>query len=134
MGKKEESPSIHPLWLASSIFDFCYFCCPECDEKSKDKQEFVNHASAYHKGAVETLQQISDGSLDDVYLSGVPLTTIYPINVKEEPIDDYDYMPDTNDFDHNGTNDEKDSNNISSVKSESKDPDWDNEGKLKSKK
>ena len=37
-------------WSASSIFDFCYFCCPECDEKSKDKQEFVNHASAYHKG------------------------------------------------------------------------------------
>ena len=83
--------------------------------------------------AVETLQQISDGSLDDVYLSGVPLTTIYPINVKEEPIDDYDYMPDTNDFDHNGTNDEKDSNNIPIVKSESKDPDWDHEGKLKSK-
>ena len=83
--------------------------------------------------AVETLQQISDGSLDDVYLSGVPLTTIYPINVKEEPIDNYDYTHDTNDFDHNGTNDEKDSNNISLVKSESKDPDWDNEGKLKSK-
>ena len=48
--KTEENPSIHPLWLATSIFDFCYFCCPECDEKSKDKQEFVNHASAYHKG------------------------------------------------------------------------------------
>ena len=37
-------------WSASSIFDFCYFCCPECDEKSKDKQEFVNHASTFHTG------------------------------------------------------------------------------------
>ena len=35
-------------WNASSIFDFCYFCCPECDDKSKNKQDFVNHALAYH--------------------------------------------------------------------------------------
>ena len=77
---------------------------------------------------METLQQISDGSLDDVYLSGVPLTTIYPTNVKEEPADDYDYMPIINDFD----NDE----NISlksgkKLKLESEDPDWNYEGELK---
>ena len=53
-------------WIASSIFDFQYFCCPECDDKSKDKQEFVNHASIYHRGALEILQQISDGSLDNI--------------------------------------------------------------------
>ena len=40
--------NINP-WIASSIFEFYYFCCPECDEKSKDKQDFVNHA-AYHVG------------------------------------------------------------------------------------
>ena len=32
-------------WLVSSIFDFQYFCCPECDERSQDKQDFVNHVS-----------------------------------------------------------------------------------------
>ena len=32
--------NINP-WIASSIFEFYYFCCPECDEKSKDKQDFV---------------------------------------------------------------------------------------------
>ena len=37
-------------WKVSSIYDFYYFCCPECDEKSQDKQEFINHASAYHSG------------------------------------------------------------------------------------
>ena len=36
-------------WTCSSIFEFYYFNCPECDEKSKDKQDFVNHA-AYHIG------------------------------------------------------------------------------------
>ena len=35
-------------WNASSLFDFCYFCCPECHDKSKSKQDFVNHASTYH--------------------------------------------------------------------------------------
>ena len=36
-------------WMASSIFEFQFFCCPECDEKSQDKQDFVNHAT-YHTG------------------------------------------------------------------------------------
>ena len=37
-------------WVSYSIFDFCYFCCPECDEKSKTKQDFVYHASTFHNG------------------------------------------------------------------------------------
>ena len=36
-------------WMASSIFEFQFFCCPECDEKAQDKQDFVNHAT-YHTG------------------------------------------------------------------------------------
>ena len=35
-------------WKASSIFEFQYFCCPECDCKSHTKQAFVDHASTYH--------------------------------------------------------------------------------------
>ena len=35
-------------WKASSIFEFHYFCCPECDCKSDTKQAFVDHASTYH--------------------------------------------------------------------------------------
>jgi hypothetical protein len=41
--KKDWNP-----WEASSIFDFSYFCCPECDAKSQSKQDFVDHASNYH--------------------------------------------------------------------------------------
>ena len=37
-------------WIAHSIFDFHYFCCPECDDKSQNKQDFVNHVSIYHSG------------------------------------------------------------------------------------
>ena len=35
-------------WDVSSIFDFNYFCCPECDCKEQNKQEFINHATTYH--------------------------------------------------------------------------------------
>ena len=35
-------------WKVSSIYDFYYFCCPECDSKSQNKQDFVNHASTIH--------------------------------------------------------------------------------------
>ena len=49
MGKKVKDEYTNP-WLGSSIFDFNYFCCPECDEKSRTKQDFVFHASTYHAG------------------------------------------------------------------------------------
>ena len=41
-------------WDVSSIFEFNYFCCPECDFKirsdfnTETKQQFVNHASSNH--------------------------------------------------------------------------------------
>merc|ERR1739838_1040721 len=101
MGKKVKDENSNP-WSASSIYDFYYFCCPECDDKSKSKQDFVNHA-LYHIGAVETLQKISDGSLNDVYLSGFP-TPICELDIKEEKeeIND-DSEPITNDFDYQAT-------------------------------
>ena len=37
-------------WDVSSIFEFNYFYCPECDWKEQSKQKFVNHASNYHTG------------------------------------------------------------------------------------
>ena len=46
MDQKVKNEISNP-WIALSIYEFQYFCCPECDEKSKDKQDFVNHIS-YH--------------------------------------------------------------------------------------
>lgn len=82
-------------WNAHSIFEFSYFCCPECDSKLPVKQDFIDHASINHPWvstifilnlislnvrfwsfikctylikfqALVLLQRISDGSLDDV--------------------------------------------------------------------
>ena len=35
-------------WAVSSIWDFNYFFCPECDCRSQSKQGFVDHVSAFH--------------------------------------------------------------------------------------
>ena len=41
-------------WAVSSIFEFNYFCCPEChfstrsDFKTESIQEFINHAASHH--------------------------------------------------------------------------------------
>ena len=41
-------------WAVSSIFEFNYFCCPECDFstrsdfKTESIQEFINHALSHH--------------------------------------------------------------------------------------
>ena len=58
--------NINPWADVQSIYDFNFFCCPECDCKSRTKQDFVNHASKSHARAIDALKNISDGSLGDV--------------------------------------------------------------------
>ena len=51
---KEEIAGIASPWDVTSIFEFNYFCCPECDYKIRSDftmtsmQKFVNHASSNH--------------------------------------------------------------------------------------
>ena len=42
-GVKQPNP-----WDVSSIFEFNYFVCPECDCKIRIKQDFINHAVYNH--------------------------------------------------------------------------------------
>ena len=67
--EKTENP-----WSVNSIYNFQYFNCPACTYKHSSKQEFVNHAYEFHPEVVDTLNEISDGSLCDV---------ICPWDVKE---------------------------------------------------
>ena len=36
------------LWNVESVEDFLYYVCPECDEKSQSRENFVNHALNQH--------------------------------------------------------------------------------------
>ena len=48
-------------WDVSTLDDFLYYCCPECDIKEKDKQIFLEHALLSHNHAKHTLQLIKEG-------------------------------------------------------------------------
>ena len=41
-------------WFVSSIQDFQFFCCPECDSKEKESKDFINHALAFHEQAKDS--------------------------------------------------------------------------------
>ena len=49
-------------WAVASIYDFNYFCCPDCDHRTQDKQQFVVHAAFFHarvssKGYLDTVSR-----------------------------------------------------------------------------
>ena len=43
-----ETTKVGNPWDLHSIYDLSYFCCPECEFKHQDKQDFVSHASNNH--------------------------------------------------------------------------------------
>ena len=63
-------------WAISTLKDFLYFCCPECDDKKQSEVSFVIHALQKHKRSSKYLKQYVDESgLSDFLLS---------TNVKQE--------------------------------------------------
>ena len=38
-------------WQVQNLEEFLYYCCPECDVKSKDTQSFIEHALTNHEQA-----------------------------------------------------------------------------------
>ena len=49
---KQENP-----WLVPNIDEFLYYCCPECDIKTKEPGELFDHAVQQHQLAKETLTE-----------------------------------------------------------------------------
>ena len=35
-------------WNVSSVDEFLQYCCPDCDVKEKEKEEFIRHALSQH--------------------------------------------------------------------------------------
>ena len=68
--EEQDYDSNNNPWSVNSIYDFSYFCCPECeDSKWEFKQDFVNHALSTHPNSIVPIQnEINDGSLNDIVL------------------------------------------------------------------
>ena len=45
-------------WAVNNLKDFLYYCCPECDEKIKSLETFLQHALNKHDLAKEVLPKI----------------------------------------------------------------------------
>ena len=43
-------------WNVPNIQEFQFFCCPECDSKVKNSQDFINHALLLHEEAKDSLE------------------------------------------------------------------------------
>ena len=54
---KTESDS-NDQWRVSSVDDFLLYCCPDCDLKEKNKEEFIKHALSQHPMSANHLGQI----------------------------------------------------------------------------
>lgn len=79
-------------WSVTSIYDFSYFVCPECDSKWHFKQDFVDHALSTHPNSIDPLHhEITDGSLNDIDFPNITSLTV-DVDIKVE--DDSEYLND----------------------------------------
>ena len=49
--KKVVPEELKNPWIVENLEEFLYYCCPECDVKSKDTQSFIEHALINHAQA-----------------------------------------------------------------------------------
>ena len=47
----ENNISENNPWFVTTLDEFLYYCCPECDEKNKSKELFLEHAINNHPKA-----------------------------------------------------------------------------------
>ena len=52
--------SLKNPWAVDSLDNFSFYCCPECDIRSQNKQEFINHAFLKHPVGAPALHLIKD--------------------------------------------------------------------------
>ena len=58
--------SLKNPWAVDSLDNFSFYCCPECDIRSQNKQEFINHAFSKHPEGAPALYLIKDQTVQGV--------------------------------------------------------------------
>lgn len=90
----EENP-----WQVGQIEDFLYFCCPECEEKCHEKDQFLKHAIEDHPKARSILPNLIENckeneiKIDQEIIKEEPSTTIFN-DFDDDPIQDDDFIKD----------------------------------------
>ena len=58
--------SLKNPWAVDSLDNFTFYCCPECNIRSQNKQEFINHAFSKHPEGAPALYLIKDQTVQGV--------------------------------------------------------------------
>ena len=83
--------SINNPWNVPSIQDFLFFCCPECDSKVKNSQDFINHALLLHEEAKDSFSMQNEikntkTKIDDNQVENKPVKiSIMKRKLEEDP-------------------------------------------------
>ena len=86
-------------WYVINLEDFLFYCCPECDSKSKDSQDFINHA-LLHEQAKETLVNLHLIPKPEEIKTEVEEDQDIKYEVKYDDADDPDYEMEEPDDDY----------------------------------
>lgn len=62
--KEEYNTSVNP-WLVENFDEFLFYCCPECNYKSRLHSEFNSHALMAHPLARDALVSTHSGLLSN---------------------------------------------------------------------
>ena len=87
--------SLKNPWAVDSLDNFSFYCCPECDIRSQNKQEFINHAFLKHPVGAPALHLIKDQTVQ-----GLRFPTNHELKVEsdiKDEIDDDETMADFDD-------------------------------------
>ena len=57
--------SKHSPWDVTSLDDFLFYCCPECDSKHVTKPKFISHAFKQHPEAKDYLGNLEGCTVED---------------------------------------------------------------------
>ena len=93
-------------WNVESLEDFLYYCCPECDEKSQSREDFLCHALAYHPSSnnylmpLEVKQEVKEKIISTDLETDLKDPSANNFQVKEENIiqDDNDTIEDDEEY------------------------------------
>ena len=84
-------------WHIQSLYELQYFNCLSCSYKNKSKQDIVNHVFDLHPEAIDALNNISDGSTENLNL---------PWRLKEFKIEVFENPHGDDQSDHDNTDQE----------------------------
>ena len=98
----------NPWAISTTLKDFLYFCCPECDDKKQSEISFVAHALLKHPKASKYLQKYVNESVSSGFL-------VSNKNVKEEEEDfEQNFEEETFNYDNDWAESFEDENEIDS--------------------